>query len=786
MPKKITSTVWILLLIAGFCGTVYGFSNYGSSFNSTYGTAGTALNSCTLCHPGGSTGQLNAYGTAYKNSNYNFAAIENIDSDGDGYTNLAEITARTFPGDATSHPSTADATAPVVSAFTIPATSGALSVTITTFTATDAVGVTGYLVTETSTTPSASGAGWSATRPASYTFGSAGSKTLYAWAKDAAGNISVPISRSTTITLPDTTAPVVSAFTIPATSGTLSVTITTFTATDAVGVTGYLVTETSTTPSASVAGWSAARPSSYTFTTAGAKTLYAWAKDTAGNVSAPVSRAITITLPDTTAPVVTGFAIPATSAALNVAITTFNATDAAGVTGYLVNETSTTPSASAAGWSPSKPSSYTFSSAGVKTLYAWAKDAAGNVSAPLNAATTITLPDATAPVVTGFAIPSSSSSATVPVTALAATDNVSVTGYLLTETSTIPSAAAAGWSATAPASYTFSSSGSKALYAWAKDAAGNISVPLSALTTITLADTTAPVVTGFAIAPSSSSLTVPITTFTASDNVGVAGYLVTETSTTPSASDAGWSGTKPAGYTFSSASSHTLYAWVKDAAGNISASVSSTTAITLPDVTPPAVTGFIIPLNSGSLTIPITSLTAGDNVSVTGYLVTETSATPAASDSGWSGSAPASYTFNSAGSKTLYAWVKDGAGNISAAYPATVSISVSDASVPAITSFVVPSKSTSRTVAITALSATDDAGVTGYLVSERSSRPRLSSSRWRSTPPTSYTFSSSGTRTLYAWVKDAAGNLSKSAKAVVAINYRGRSYPAEPRDSDDD
>ena len=82
----------------------------------------------------------------------------------------------------------------MVSGFTIPATSSSLAVTISTFTATDAVGVTGYRVTETSTTPAATATGWTTARPASYTFSSAGAKTLYAWAKDAAGNISAPLS----------------------------------------------------------------------------------------------------------------------------------------------------------------------------------------------------------------------------------------------------------------------------------------------------------------------------------------------------------------------------------------------------------------------------------------------------------------------------------------------------------------------------------------------------------------------------------------------------------------
>ena len=85
---------------------------------------------------------------------------------------------------------------------------------------------------------------------------------------------------------PDTTPPTVTAFTIPATANTLTVTISSLIATDNVGVSGYLVNESAATPSATGGGWSASALSSYSFTTAGSKTLYAWAKDAAGNVSA--------------------------------------------------------------------------------------------------------------------------------------------------------------------------------------------------------------------------------------------------------------------------------------------------------------------------------------------------------------------------------------------------------------------------------------------------------------------------------------------------------------------
>jgi hypothetical protein len=77
-------------------------------------------------------------------------------------------------------------------------------------------------------------------------------------------------------------------------------------------------------------------------------------------------------------------------------------------------------------------------------------------------------PDIAKPVVTSFVIPETSSSLNIPVIAFSATDNIAVTGYKLTETSTTPLPGEPGWTATAPTSYSFSSEGTKTLYVWAK------------------------------------------------------------------------------------------------------------------------------------------------------------------------------------------------------------------------------------------------------------------------------------------------------------------------------
>jgi hypothetical protein len=387
--SALLGTLLVFLLI----GLAYARSSYMTSFNSRYGTSATVLNTCNLCHPGGDTGSYNPYGTDFLDAGSNtaaFAAIENLDSDGDGFTNIVEINARTFPGDPSSFPA-GDATLPVVTGFSIPATATTLTVPISVFTATDNVAVTGYLVNEVSTKPASGAAGWAATPPASYLFATEGVKTLYGWAKDAAGNVSNGASGSVTITLPDATLPVVTGFSIPATATTLTVPISVFTATDNVAVTGFLVNESSTKPAAGAAEWAATPPANYLFATEGVKTLYGWAKDAAGNVSNGASGSVTITLPDATLPVVTGFSIPATATALTVPISVFTATDNVAVTGYLVNESSTKPASGAAGWAATPPANYVFATEGSKTLYGWAKDAAGNVSNALSATVAISL-----------------------------------------------------------------------------------------------------------------------------------------------------------------------------------------------------------------------------------------------------------------------------------------------------------------------------------------------------------------------------------------------------------
>jgi uncharacterized repeat protein (TIGR02543 family) len=89
---------------------------------------------------------------------------------------------------------------------------------------------------------------------------------------------------------------------------------------------------------------------------------------------------------------------------------------------------------------------------------------------------------------------------------------------------------------------------------------------------------------------------------------------------------------------------------------------------------PPVVAAFSMPATSTSLDISINPFTATDDVSVTGYQVTQSSVQPAAGGSAWSVSAPSSYHVAGLGHYTFYPWAEDGAGSVSDAYgsPANV------------------------------------------------------------------------------------------------------------------
>ena len=112
MKKIIIILFGVFVITAATFNIAYAKKPFTDEFNATYGTSGTdrgtTLGSCITCHYqlDGKGGE-NGYGQDYKNWGRDFYAIENLDSDGDGFINIDEINAGSFPGDPSSIPTSA-------------------------------------------------------------------------------------------------------------------------------------------------------------------------------------------------------------------------------------------------------------------------------------------------------------------------------------------------------------------------------------------------------------------------------------------------------------------------------------------------------------------------------------------------------------------------------------------------------------------------------------------------------------------------------------------------------
>src|SRR3990167_8271428 len=211
---------------------------------------------------------------------------------------------------------------------------------------------------------------------------------------------------------------------------------------------------------------------------------------------------------------------------------------------------------------------------------------------------------------------------------ISVSDDTGITGYYLSESGTAPTAVSDGWvsiqtttSYNSNVSFTLSSgNGNKTIYVWFMDGAGNISQSSSAAITLNQTDTTAPSSPSVSINNGDTLTTSTAVTLTlsATDNVGVTAYYVSENSAVPSANASGWKSVASATsysavvpFTLSSgsigSSIKTVYVWFKDSAGNISASSSDSITYS------PASTWTMLKLPDTGQTISYTSTFGEDN-----------------------------------------------------------------------------------------------------------------------------------------------------------------------------
>ncbi len=413
-----------------------------------------------------------------------------------------------------------DATKPVVG-ITAPSSGAQLSGTVViSFSATDNTGVAGITVTAGATTlcslaGTATSCSWNTTLVPN------GSYTITVTARDAAGNTQTA-SVGVSVNNADTTPPVLTV-TTPAAGATVSGTTTvSFSAKDNVGVTAITVsangvTICSVTGSATSCAWNTTNLAN------GSYTVTVTARDAAGNNQA-VSRGVTVSNADKTAPTVT-ISSPASGAKVSGTVTvTFSAADSVGVTSITV-AAGGTAICSLAGTATSCAWDSTKFPNGTITLSVTAKDKAGN-SQSVARSVTVNNPvaDATKPTVsftTALAGTIAKGSVLVGVTS---SDNVKVTKVVLAAngntfcTLTTPTGSCTWNTLTSP-------NGSVTVTATAYDAAGNTAIA-QAVVTVANGDAISP--TAAFLAPMGSTLSGNvIIQASASDNIGVVSLMVT-------------------------------------------------------------------------------------------------------------------------------------------------------------------------------------------------------------------------------------------------------------------
>jgi hypothetical protein len=180
--------------------------------------------------------------------------------------------------------------------------------------------------------------------------------------------------------------------------------------------------------------------------------------------------------------------------------------------------------------------------------------------------------------------------------------------------------------------------------------------------------------------------------------------------------------------------------------------------------------------------------------SVTHFLVNESPASPAADDSGWTAAPAASggtYTATGSctlgnlgtyGDRTLYAWLKNDLGLVSAsATAATSTVHYTQYGAPSVT-LTLTSSTPTDDPAITFDLSKSTAGIggssiAGWLVNESPTAPAAADIP-AGTAPTGYTLAlTAGTHTVYAWAKNDTGKVGY-ASMPVTVNHRTAHLPS--------
>jgi fibronectin type 3 domain-containing protein len=437
--------------------------------------------------------------------------------------------------------------------------------------------------------------------------------------------------------------------------------------TDNVGVSGYTVyrdgTQLTTSSSTTYADTTVQQGQTYNYQVS--------AKDAAGNES-DKSTGASVTFGDSTAPSAPTN-LTATVSGRNVALAWTASTDNIAVTGYNVYRGTTKLNSAAV-----TTTSYTDATGIEGQIYSYtvkALDAAGNESAA-SASKSVTIADATAPVITSIS-PDNTTISGTQVFTVQATDNVAVTNVKFYKDGFYQTGKD---DTTTPYTYSYDTTqnlnGVHTVRAEVYDAAGNVNA-IIATVTVQNVDTQAP-----SWPNGSAGLTATATAYNkvslswsaATDNVGVTGYYIVRNGVTIN----GGVAVTSTSFTDTTVTALNTYAYsliATDARGNTTSSESkSVTTPEAPDTSAPSTPSNVAAKAVSTSQINLSWTASTDNKGVVNYIITRTN--PDSTTTSFSvASTTTSYGDTGLTQKTAYKYTivaKDAAGNTS---PASAQVS---------------------------------------------------------------------------------------------------------------
>ena len=653
--------------------------------------------------------------------------------------------------------------------------------------ATDNVGVTGYRVERCSGAGCAGFVEVAATALLTYSNLGLTPGTIYRYrvrAVDAAGNSGAYSNIATAATLSDATAP--AAPTVLTATGVNSnqINLTWNAATDNIGVTGYRLERCQGSSCTNFVQIATPGTNSYSDAGLTVKVTYRYrvrAVDGAGNVG-PYSSSASATTPDTTPPTAPSDLTAVPASPVRIDLSWGGATDNVAVMRYRVERCL---GAGCTGFVQiATPTGRTYASTGLaaSTTYRYrvrAADSAGNLGEYSSVVDATTMDGIKPSNPTGLTA-SPVSSNQINLSWNASTDNIGVTGYRLqrcqgTGCSTFADIATP--TGTTHADMSLAAGTTYRHRVRAVDAAGNLSGFSNIVTSTTpaVSDPTPPTAPPSVTAIAVSSGQINLSWGAASDNIGVTNYLVERcagvgcTNFVQTAVSAGTT------YNDTGLLASTTYAYrvrATDLAGNLGPYSPVTSGTTLVDATPPTAPSSLnaTAISGGQINLGWTAAT--DNSGVAGYGLERCAGAGCSNFVQVATPSGTSYSDIGLSPGTTYSYrvrATDLVGNAGPYSPVASATTVSDATPPAAPSSLMATVVSNTQINLNWVAATDNVGVTGYLV-ERCTGAGCSSFVQLATPTgTSHNDLGLLSGTTYRYrvrATDAAGNLGAYSNIV--------------------